>query len=127
MSGGSSLAVRRFQDPNLGSREPGYDEYGFVDFRVAITGGGLDAESSVQTMEDGLPNLRSFFRDLAADWRGLNGDSTWEAIEHDLTIETIGRVTDACLLRSSGGPAARRSSHPGLDGPSVAPPPWRLP
>jgi|HubBroStandDraft_6_1064221.scaffolds.fasta_scaffold1126627_1 hypothetical protein len=93
-----------------GSREPGYNEYGFVDFRVAITGAGLDAESSVQTMEDGLPNLRSFFRDLAADWRGLNGDSAWEAIEHDLTIEgrhdPLGHVLLTFVLRENYKPRA---------------------
>ena len=64
-----------------GSREPGCDQYGFVSFRVAITGAGLHAESGVLTVEDREPNLRSLFRDLAADWRGLNGDSTWDAVD----------------------------------------------
>jgi hypothetical protein len=31
--------------------------------------------------------LQAFLRALADDWKGDNGDQTWESIEHDLTID----------------------------------------
>jgi hypothetical protein len=93
-----------------GTREPTYDRNAMGYFRVAITGDGLQAEAGVGTMEHGRPPLRSFFRGLADDWKGETLEATWEAIEHDLTIDArrdpLGYVLLTFTLRESYMPRA---------------------
>ena len=54
------------------------------------------AISWVRSVEGESPmSLRAFLRALADDWKGDDGDQTWESIEHDLTIKakrTLGHV-----------------------------------
>jgi hypothetical protein len=82
------------------------DGYDFVDFLVSVSGDGLAARSVVRSVEGASPqSLRAFFRELAADWKGTQGDRTWESIEHDLTIKAsrdpLGHVILGFTLRES--------------------------
>jgi hypothetical protein len=96
-----------------GARHPFGDRYGFVDFAVGVVGDGLEAETLVHSLEHGggpSGSLASFFGALAEDWRGLGGDTKWEAIEHGMTIEAtrgpLGHVVLAFVLRQSYNPDA---------------------
>ena len=53
----------------------------------------------------------SVFRALADDWKGDDGDQTWESIEHDLTIKakrTLGHVVLTFTLRENYQPNVGR-------------------
>ncbi len=88
--------------------DPFRDGYDFVDFPVTIAADGLNAISSVRSIEGESPlSLRLFLRALADDWNGDNGDQRWESIEHDLTIDakrTLGNVVLTFTLRESYRP-----------------------
>lgn len=92
------------------SRLPRLDSYGFGDFAVEIHGDGLSARRVVRTMEQGSHSIRSFFHDLAEDWKGARGDETWNAVEHGMSIEvrrdSLGHVLLTFVLRESYMPDA---------------------
>jgi hypothetical protein len=90
----------------IGKRSDSFhDGYDFVDFPLTISADGLSAMSSVRSVEGSSPmSLRRFLRALADDWRGEQGEQTWESIEHDLTIEARrrpGYVDLGFILRES--------------------------
>ena len=88
--------------------DPIRDGYDFVDFPVSIAAEGLSAIAWVRSVEGPSPrSLRAFFRALADDWRGEEGDQTWASIEHDLTVavrRTPGHVVLTFTLRKSAYP-----------------------
>jgi hypothetical protein len=47
---------------------------------------GLDASRRVWEYEAGFNALVAFFNGLAADWRGWQGERTYESLEHDLRL-----------------------------------------
>jgi hypothetical protein len=89
--------------------DPFRDGYDFVDFVTEVHGPGLEASSFVRSVE-GSQGLAAFVWSLAADWRGWEGVRTWEAIEHDLTLEArhdpLGHVALRATLRHSWKPDA---------------------
>jgi hypothetical protein len=96
---------------SLGESQSWSDGYDFVDFLVTISGDELTATSLVRSVEGSSPQgLRTLFRELATDWKGTQGDRTWESIEHDLTIEAsrdpLGHLRLAFTLRENVLPDA---------------------
>lgn len=92
-----------------GSRLAQLDSYGFGDFAVEIHGDGLSAQRIVRTMEQGHHSIRTFFHELAEDWKGARGDQKWDAVEHGMSIEvrrdSLGHVLLTFVLRESWMPA----------------------
>ncbi len=85
---------------------PFRDGYDFVDFRVSIVARGMRADALVRSAEGASPkSLHRFLRELAEDWKGAQPDSSWEAIEHGLSIdahrEPLGHVLLTFSLRES--------------------------
>lgn len=72
------------------------DSDGFGGFDVVIEAEGVRAERGVLTYRgDGLD---TFFKSLAADWKGWDGTRTWDAVEHGMTIEASHRGSRVELL-----------------------------
>lgn len=54
---------------------------------VALRGPNMWCRTSVYTLErrgDGLPE---FFKELAANWKGFNGEKSWSSLETDFVID----------------------------------------
>ena len=96
-----------------GGRDPFHDGYDFVDFPVTIIGEGLQAKSSVRTIEGlSLMRLTAFFDALADDWRGVRGEPTWDAIEHDLSIAVSRDSLGQSLAHQVGCPVGDAADRP---------------
>jgi hypothetical protein len=54
--------------------------------RVRIRAAGLEART-IATFSDGPWDLALFFAQLAADWRGWEGERHWRALEGDLEVQ----------------------------------------
>jgi Family of unknown function (DUF6228) len=77
--------------------------YVWARLRVA----GLDAALRVSAhYATGFDELAGFFRELAADWRGWQGERAYESLEHELRLTAThdGHVRLAVLLRQSSVP-----------------------
>ena len=90
---------------------PFRDGYDFVDFPVSIVAESLSAKTVVRSAEGPNPtSLHRFLRELADDWKGTQPDRTWDAIEHDLSIDahrdSLGHVLLTFSLRQSYQPDA---------------------
>ena len=69
--------------------EPPADPCGDGYVRTAVVGiwaGGLQARTVV-TFSDGPWNPARFFAELAADWRGWDGERRWRSLEGEMEIE----------------------------------------
>lgn len=88
----------------IGAALDPYRDGWFVDYQVEISGHGLRASSSVRDEQHGN-NLPAFLDNLAASWRGWEGEMVWESIEHDLHItarhDGAGHVTLRFGLREN--------------------------
>ena len=65
-----------------GLRRSGGSEY----FRVTIRGHELSASSQVYAFEPRGCGLVQFFEDLAASWRGWEGEKRWTSLEGELSL-----------------------------------------
>jgi Family of unknown function (DUF6228) len=68
---------------------------------------GLDASMRVSShYATGFDELVAFFHGLASDWRGWQGERTYESLEHDLRLTAThdGHVRMAVQLRQSSFP-----------------------
>ena len=86
--------------------DPFHDGYDFVDFPVTLSSDGLSATAIVRSVEGPSPMALSVFvDDLAAEWKGLQSERTWESIEHHLAIEArsdpVGHLILTVVLRES--------------------------
>jgi len=68
---------------------PGGDAYSAGGFVVEADTEGLTVTRSVFMLEMGWDALISFFDDLAASWRGWEGEKVWASIEHDLRLTAV--------------------------------------
>ena len=53
---------------------------------VRIRARGLEA-GTVATFSDGTSDLARFFAELAADWRGWDGERIWTALENEMEVK----------------------------------------
>jgi hypothetical protein len=91
----------RFSDVERG--RAGEVEFVWASLRVS----GLDASLRISAhYATGFDELVSFFRELAAGWRGWPGERTYESLEHDLRLVAThdGHVRLAVRLRRSTVP-----------------------
>lgn len=112
---GSTDSLLTIADPaegatvTIGAAVDPYGDDWFVDYQVELTGNGLRASSSVRDEQDGN-SLPTFLDNLAASWRGWEGERVWESIEHDLHItarhDGAGHVTLRFGLRENFGARA---------------------
>ena len=60
----------------------------------------------------GHTGLSDYFADLAASWRGWNGDKTWEALEGDVFLAAShdGKGTVGMLVELRAEPSVRRDA-----------------
>ena len=73
----------------------------FWSVEVCLRVPGLEASSRVSAhYASEFDDLVAFFRQLAADWRGWDGERTYESLEHDLRLTATPR-----WLCAAGGPA----------------------
>ncbi len=89
-----------------GDPAPVHQEYDFVDFPVSVMGEGLSATALVRTMEGSTGRgLVALFQVLADDWRGVQEEVAWTAIEHGLRIDakrdSVGHVSLTFELREN--------------------------
>ncbi len=67
---------------------------------------GLDASRRVSAhYATGFDELVAFFNELAADWRGWQGERTYESLEHDLRLTAIhdGHIRLLVQLKETAG------------------------
>jgi hypothetical protein len=55
-------------------------------FRVAIRSSNLSASAQVYAWEPRADGLEQFFEDLAANWRGWDGEKKWTSLEGELSL-----------------------------------------
>jgi len=78
----------------------------FWSVEVCLRVPGLEASSRVSAhYASEFDDLVAFFRQLAADWRGWDGERTYESLEHDLRLTAThdGYVRLAVQLWQEGG------------------------
>ncbi|WP_265522857.1 DUF6228 family protein [Oerskovia flava] len=76
------------------------DESGSL--RATLVGDGVWARHRLDTVDE-LRDIAAFFVDLESDWRGWDGDRTWESLEGDMSLSgrhTGSRVRLEVTLRS---------------------------
>ena len=81
-SGGTSVVFHSIE-------RPGGDAYSAGRFLVEAETEGLQVTRSVFMLDMGWDALIAFFDDLAASWRGWEGEQVWASIEHDLRLAAV--------------------------------------
>jgi len=68
---------------------PGGGDYSEGEFVVEAAAAGLEVTRSVFMIDKGWAALTTFFDDLAASWRGWEGEKVWASIQHDLRLTAV--------------------------------------
>lgn len=80
------------------------DKYGLIEYDAALTGPGVHATARVRALSDRMPG---FFDEMAADWRGWDGEREWRSLEGHLRIYSAhnGVALANLVIEVNPGPA----------------------
>jgi hypothetical protein len=74
-------------------------------YRVTIRGNGLNASAQVYAFEP-KGSLEQFFKEIAASWRGWEGEKAWTSLEGELSLactsDGLGHTTIEVTLHGVG-------------------------
>jgi hypothetical protein len=105
------VAVERDTDPkrvrlvdangivvSIGESVDPYGDGYVIEFPLMMSGDGMSAASRVRSSNGNSGEIGPFLAEAAVDWRGVDGDRTWESLDHHLTVEVRRRTGGHVLL-----------------------------